>query len=331
MWNRLRSWRPDPLIVMIILAVIIAIFLPARGAFAEGFGIATKIAIGLLFFLYGSRLSPREALDGLKHWRLHLTILLLTFVLFPLVGLALKPLDWVLAPGLYLGILYMTLVPSTVQSSVNFTSIAHGNIAGSIVSASASNLLGIVITPVLVMLLMSTGDGVKVDGSVFLDISLQLLLPFAIGQVLRKWTLKFAAAKATKNVDRISIAMVVYAAFSEGMVDGIWSRVPVTDIIILCVLSVVLVEFMLRLSGFIARRAGFDRGDRIAIQFCGSKKSLATGLPMAAVIFGSGGAGVIILPLMIFHQIQLMMCAVYAARWGKEYEERERAGAEAPA
>lgn len=331
MWNRLCNWRPDPLIVMIILAVIIAIFLPARGAFAEGFGIATKIAIGLLFFLYGSRLSPREALDGLKHWRLHLTILLLTFVLFPLVGLALKPLDWVLAPGLYLGILYMTLVPSTVQSSVNFTSIAHGNIAGSIVSASASNLLGIVITPVLVMLLMSTGDGVKVDGSVFLDISLQLLLPFAIGQVLRKWTLKFAAAKATKNVDRISIAMVVYVAFSEGVVDGIWSRVPVTDIIILCVLSVVLVEFMLRFSGFVARRAGFDRGDRIAIQFCGSKKSLATGLPMAAVIFGSGGAGVIILPLMIFHQIQLMMCAVYAARWGKEYEERERAAAEAPA
>ena len=177
MWNRLRSWRPDPLIVMIVIAVIIAIFLPARGAFAEGFGIATKIAIGLLFFLYGSRLSPREALDGLKNWRLHLTILALTFVLFPIIGLALKPLDWVLAPGLYLGILYMTLVPSTVQSSVNFTSIAHGNVAGSIVSASASNLLGIVITPVLVMLLMATGDGVKVDGSVFLDISIQLLLP----------------------------------------------------------------------------------------------------------------------------------------------------------
>ena len=112
MLNRLRNWRPDPLIVLIVLAVIIAIFLPARGEFAEGFGVATKLAIALLFFLYGSRLSPREALDGLKHWRLHLMILALTFVLFPIIGLALKPLDWVLAPGLYLGILYTATSPA---------------------------------------------------------------------------------------------------------------------------------------------------------------------------------------------------------------------------
>lgn len=324
MLNRLRSWRPDPLIVMIVIALILGIVVPARGAFAEGFDWATTLAIALLFFLYGARLSPREALDGLKHWRLHLTILAFTFVVFPLVGLALKPLDAVLAPGIYMGILYMTLVPSTVQSSVNFTSIAHGNIAGSIVSASASNLLGIVVTPVLVMLLMATGGGVKVDGSVFLDISLQLLLPFAIGQVARKWVLPFAAAGVTKNVDRIAIAMVVYSAFSEGMVSGIWAQVPVIDIVALIVLSVVLVWIMLKASGFVAGTMGFNRCDRIAIQFCGSKKSLATGLPMAAVIFG-GTAGVIILPLMIFHQIQLMMCAAYAARWGREYERKKAA------
>lgn len=323
MWSRLRSWRPDPLIVLIVIAVILAIIIPARGAFADGFSLATKIAIGFLFFLYGARLSPQEALAGLKHWRLHLTILAFTFVAFPLIGLAMKPLDFVLAPGLYLGILYMTLVPSTVQSSVNFTSIAHGNIAGSIVSASASNLLGIVVTPVLVMLLMTQGGGVTVDGSVFLDISLQLLLPFAIGQLLRRWVFKFAAAKTTKNVDRVSIAMVVYSAFSQGVVDGIWSKVPVLDIVALCVMSVLLVEAMLRVSGLVAKKLGFNRGDRIAIQFCGSKKSLATGLPMAAVIFG-GQAGLIILPLMIFHQIQLMMCAAYAAKWGKEYEREQQ-------
>ncbi len=319
-WRRLLGWRPDPLIVLIILAVIIAIIFPARGEFAEGFSLATKLAIGLLFFLYGARLSPQEALAGLKHWRLHAVILAFTFVLFPLVGLALKPLDLVLAQGLYLGVLYMCLVPSTVQSSVNFTSIAHGNVAGSIVSASASNLLGILVTPVLVMLLMGGSNGVVVDATVFRDISLQLLLPFAIGQLTRRWTFRFAAAKATRNVDRISIAMVVYSAFSQGMVDGVWSRVPVSDIIWLCLLSIILVEVLLRLAGWTATRLGFDRADRIAIQFCGSKKSLATGLPMAAVIFGSA-AGTIIVPLMIFHQIQLMICAVYAAKWGKEYEQ----------
>lgn len=326
MLQRLRTWRPDPLIVLILVALALAIALPARGAFAEGFGVATKLAIALLFFLYGARLSPREALDGLRHWRLHLTILALTFVAFPLLGLALRPLDLVLSPGLYLGVLYLTLVPSTVQSSVNFTSIARGNVAGAIVSASASNLLGIVITPVLVMLLMATGGGVRVDGSVFADISLQLLLPFAIGQLTRRWTLRLAAARRTRNVDRISIAMVVYAAFSEGMVEGIWSTVPVTDLIVLCALSAAVVELLLRASGALARRLGFNRADRIAIQFCGSKKSLATGLPMAAVIFG-GDAGVIILPLMIFHQIQLMMCAWYAARWGREAEPAEAGAA----
>ncbi|WP_448851893.1 bile acid:sodium symporter family protein [Corynebacterium sp. 335C] len=325
MLDRLRNWRPDPLIVLIVIALVLGLLVPARGAFADGFSVATKVAIAFLFFLYGARLSPRQALDGLKHWRLHLTILAFTFVVFPLVGLALKPLDLVLAPGIYLGILYMTLVPSTVQSSVNFTSIAHGNVAGSIVSASASNLLGIVVTPVLVMLLMATGDGVTVDATVFRDISLQLLLPFLVGQLTRRWTQRFAAAKTTKNVDRISIAMVVYSAFSQGMVEGIWSSVPVVDLVVLCVLSVVMVEAMLRLSGFAADKLGFDRGDRIAIQFCGSKKSLATGLPMAAVIFG-GSAGVIILPLMIFHQIQLMMCAVYAARWGRGHERVAAAG-----
>ena len=319
MWQRIVNWRPDLLIVGIVVAAILAVVFPVSGPAAEAFSWATKIAVGLLFYLYGARLSPQEALNGLKHWRLHLTILVFTFVVFPLIGLALRPLDAVLAPGLYLGILYMTLVPSTVQSSVNFTSIAKGNIAGSIVSASASNLLGIVLTPVLVMVLMATGGGLTVDSSVFVDISLQLLLPFALGQLTRRWTLRFAAAQVTKNVDRIAIAMVVYAAFSEGMVQGIWSQVPALDIVVLIVLSIVLVEFLLRFSGFVADKMGFDRRDRIAIQFCGSKKSLATGLPMAAVIFGAD-ASLYILPLMIFHQIQLMICAVYAARWGREAE-----------
>ncbi|MBV7294327.1 bile acid:sodium symporter [Corynebacterium sp. TAE3-ERU12] len=323
MLQRLKNYRPDPLIVLIVLAVVLAIIWPARGEFAEGFSLATKLAIALLFFLYGARLSPAEAFDGLKHWRLHLTILALTFVVFPLVGLAAKPLDMVLAPGLYLGILYLTLVPSTVQSSVNFTSVAHGNIAGAIVSASASNLLGIVLTPLLVMLLMATGGAVKVDGSVFIDISLQLLVPFALGQLTRRWVLPFAAAKRTKNVDRLGIGMVVYSAFSQGIVQGVWDSVPVTDIVLLVVLSILLVEAMLRGSGWLANRLGFNRADRIAIQFCGSKKSLATGLPMAAVIFGPQ-AGLIIVPLMIFHQIQLMICAVYAARWGREVADPDR-------
>lgn len=311
----------DPLIVLIVLAVIIAIFFPARGGFADAFSTATKIAIALLFFLYGARLSTKEALDGLKNWKLHLTILAFTFVVFPAIGLALKPLDMVISSGISMGILYLTLVPSTVQSSVAFTSIAQGNVAGAIVSASASNLIGVFATPLLVMAFMTTEGGMHIDTGVFLDIAIQLLLPFVIGQLLRRWVKDFAANKATKSVDRGSIAMVVYSAFSAGIVAGIWSSVKVWEVLFLVVFSIALVAFMLWLTKFSAQKLGFNRGDVIAIEFCGTKKSLASGLPMAAVIFGGANLGLLILPLMIFHQIQLMMCSWLAARYARNLPE----------
>jgi len=314
-----RLKKPDPLIVLIILAVIIAIIAPARGNFADIFGQLTNVAIALLFFLYGARLSTQEALNGLKHWRLHLTILAFTFVVYPLIGIALRPLTAVISHDMYLGILFLTLVPSTVQSSVAFTSIAKGNVAGAIVSASASNLVGVIVTPLLVMLLMGTGRGVHIDTSVFGEIALLLLAPFVLGQLTRRWVRKVAQSKATKVVDRGSIAMVVYSAFSKGVVDGIWSSISLWDLAFLVVFAAAFVAFMLWLTRKASQKMGFNRADAIAIEFCGSKKSLATGLPMASVIFASGGAslGLLILPLMIYHQVQLMMCSWLAARYAQ--------------
>ncbi|WP_236630184.1 bile acid:sodium symporter family protein [Corynebacterium atypicum] len=316
--------KPDPLIVLIILAVVVAIFLPARGEFAQGFDVATKVAIALLFFLYGARLSPREALDGLKHWKLHLIILCFTFVVFPLIGIALRPLTAFISHDLYMGILFLTLVPSTVQSSVAFTSIARGNVAGSIVAASASNLAGVVLTPLLVLLLMTGGKGgIHIDAGVFGDIALQLLAPFVLGQLTRRWAKNFAAKRATKVVDRGSIAMVVYAAFSKGMVEDIWSTTGVGELLFIVALSVALVAFMLWLTRFVPQKLGFNRADTIAIEFCGTKKSLASGLPMASVIFSGAGLGLLILPLMIFHQVQLMMCSWLAAKYARAADAEE--------
>ena len=314
-----RLKKPDPLIVLIILAVIIAIIAPARGNFADIVGQLTNVAIALLFFLYGARLSTQEALNGLKHWRLHLTILAFTFVVYPLIGIALRPLTAVISHDMYLGILFLTLVPSTVQSSVAFTSIAKGNVAGAIVSASASNLVGVIITPLLVMFLMGTGGGVHIDTSVFGEIALLLLAPFVLGQLTRRWVGKVAQSKATKVVDRGSIAMVVYSAFSKGVVDGIWSSISLWDLAFLVVFAAIFVAFMLWLTRKASQKMGFNRADTIAIEFCGSKKPLATGLPMASVIFASGGAslGLLILPLMIYHQVQLMMCSWLAARYAQ--------------
>lgn len=311
--------KPDPLIVLIILAVILAVIAPARGDFAETFGQLTNVAIAFLFFLYGARLSTQEALNGLKHWRLHLTILAFTFVVYPLIGIALRPLTAFISHDMYLGILFLTLVPSTVQSSVAFTSIAKGNVAGAIVSASTYNLVGVFITPSLVMLLMGTGGGVHIDTSVFGEIALLLLAPFILGQLTRRWVGKFAQSKATKVVDRGSIAMVVYSAFSKGVVDGIWSSISIWELAFLVAFAAIFVAFMLWLTKKVSEKLGFKRADTVAIEFCGSKKSLATGLPMASVIFASGGTslGLLILPLMIYHQVQLMMCSWLASRYAQ--------------
>lgn len=316
--DRILGYRPDLLIVLIVLGVILALIFPADGTFADVMDWVVKIVIGVLFFLYGARLSTREALNGLMHWRLHLLILAFTFLLFPLIGLALMPLQHAIGEDLYQGILFLCLVPSTVQSSVNFTSIAKGNVPGAIISASASNLIGVFVTPVLVLLLMSSaGGGLTIDTSVFLDIALQLLAPFIVGQIARAVipaVQNFAKAKPTSYVDKISIGLVVYVAFSEGIVMGVWSSVSWVAIVGIIIGSVVLVWIMLTVTSWVARKLGFNYADQVAIQFCGTKKSLASGLPMATVMF-SGGAGLIIVPLMIFHQVQLMMCSVRAAKY----------------
>lgn len=304
----------DPLLVGIVVAAILAFVVPARGAFADGFGVAVKLAIALLFFLYGARLSTQEALRGLTNWRLHALILAFTFVAYPLIGLLARPTTGFISEDLYQGLLFMTLVPSTVQSSVALTGIARGNVSGAVVAASVSSLVGVVATPLLVMWLIGAGDGVHIDTTVFTDIALQLLLPFMLGQLAHKRLGELAKSKATKIVDRGSIWMVVYSAFSKGVVSGVWSNVTALEIVLLIVFSVMLVFAMLWLTRVVPAALRFPREDIVTVQLCGTQKSLATGLPMATVIFGGAQLGVLIIPLMIYHMAQLMICSAYVSR-----------------
>jgi sodium/bile acid cotransporter 7 len=285
---------------------------------ADGFGVATNVAVGLLFFLYGARLSTREALDGLRHWRLHAVVLAATFVLFPLLGLALVRLPF-LTPELVIGVLFLCVLPSTVQSSIAFTSIARGNVAAAICSASLSNLAGIVLTPLLVALLLA-GDGAGVDGSAVLGIVLQLLAPFVAGQLARRWIGDWITRNAAplKLFDRGSILLVVYTAFSAGMTEGIWHRLDIGHLLVLLAVCGALLAAVLGATRWGARVLGFARADAITIVFCGSKKSLASGLPMATVLFGHAQVGLIVLPLMLFHQLQLIVCATLARRYAAE-------------
>ena len=314
---------PDNFTLMLITVVIIASFLPATGQVAVGFGWLTNIAIALLFFLHGAKLSRESIIAGAGHWRLHLLVFGLTFVLFPLLGLALKPvLSPLIGKDLYMGILYLCALPATVQSAIAFTSLARGNIPAAICSAAASSLFGIFLTPLLVTLLLNVhGEGGSTLDAI-IKISVQLLLPFIAGQIMRRWIGAWVGRNKNwlKFVDQGSILLVVYGAFSEAVNEGIWQKTPIWDLAGLVVVCCLLLTLVLVAATLLSKLFGFNQEDRITILFCGSKKSLATGVPMAQVLFAGSTIGLLILPLMLFHQIQLMVCAVVAQRYAKRAE-----------
>ena len=310
--------KPDWYIILILSMVLLATLLPARGEAAPVFAIATKIAIALTFFLHGAKLSREAVIKGITHWRLHLLVLAATFVLFPILCLGLAALPGTMTPAaLAPGIIFLGCLPSTIQSSIGFTAVARGNVAATVASATASNLLGIALTPVLAAILMNTHGGFSLHSAQ--SIILQLLIPFIAGQALRPWIGPWISARARMIglVDRGSILLVVYSAFSAAVVGGIWSQVSGLDLVRLLILCCVLLAAVLLATLAAARAFGFNKEDEVTIVFCGSKKSLASGVPMAGVLFPGAQLGLILLPIMVFHQIQLMACAVIANAYAK--------------
>lgn len=321
----MRRLMPDTFTLLIAGAVIVASFFPARGGFADGFAVATNLAIALLFFLHGARLEPQTVRAGFLHWRLQLVILLTTFVVFPLIGLGLGLVPESLLPHpLYLGLLYLCLLPSTVQSSIAFTSVAGGNVPASICAASLSNLLGVFVTPLLVGLMLSVGSGGGFSMDAVKSILLQLFVPFVAGQLLQPWIGGWIRArkKLLMPVDRGSILMVVYLAFSHAVVEGIWREFTLGDVATVLVFDALILGLVLALTTWGSRLMGFSTEDEISIVFCGSKKSLASGVPMANAIFPAAAVGAVVLPLMLFHQIQLMVCAIIAQHYAARLKRR---------
>ncbi|WP_289005551.1 bile acid:sodium symporter family protein, partial [uncultured Kingella sp.] len=236
----------------------------------------------------------------------------------PLLGLALRPLvPTLLIPETYQGFLYLCALPATVQSAIAFTSVARGNVAAAICSAATSSLLGVFLSPLLVGLLLSAQE--QTDRAVML----QLLLPFILGHLSRPLTAAWVAKNRhlIRITDQSSILLVVYTAFSEAVLEGIWSRVSLGTLVIIGVVSLALLAVVLAFATYSARALGFNKADEITIVFCGSKKSLANGIPMANILFPPASVGILVLPLMLFHQIQLMLCAVLAQRYAKRPQE----------
>jgi solute carrier family 10 (sodium/bile acid cotransporter), member 7 len=320
----LTQYIPNNFTSAMLVTVGLASFFPAQGAGAVFFEALTTAAIALLFFLHGAKLSREAILAGVGHWRLHLLVLCSTFVVFPLLGLVLRPLlSHLITPELYLGIMYLCVLPATVQSAIAFTAMARGNVSAAICSASASTLLGVFITPLLVQLIVVQGAGAGSAVDSIGRILLQLMVPFVAGHLLRPWVGEWIRARAStlKFVDQGSILLVVFTAFSAAVMENLWGQIGLLDMAGLVVTCLVVLALALTSTTWLARRLGFNKADEITIVFCGSKKSLASGIPMAKVLFASHAVGAIVLPLMVFHQIQLMVCAVLAQRYANRPED----------
>jgi sodium/bile acid cotransporter 7 len=310
---RMRLMLPDSFTLMLIATIVLATVIPAREESAAVVSALTKVMIALLFFMYGTRLSREAVLAGIRNWKLHILVLCITYGLFPLLGMGLvKALGTHLDHILGIGLMFLAVLPSTVQSSIAFTSIAGGNVAAAICSASLSNLIGVVATPALVALLLHLQGGVSLDA--IGQITTQILIPFLVGHGLRAWTGGFITRhrKFFAPLDRGSILLVVYSAFSEAVTNGIWTKLTFADLLWVMLIDIVFLAMIMVATTALSRLFRFDHADEIAIVFCGSKKSLASGVPMASVLLPAASVGIAILPLMIFHQIQLIVCSFIA-------------------
>ncbi|GBQ13188.1 bile acid:sodium symporter family protein [Swaminathania salitolerans] len=311
----------DPFLLSLIAAIGLATILPCHGLGATVLAHLTTLCIAIMFFLQGARLQPQAVLESVRDWRLQGSVLACTFLLFPLLGLALRALfPHLLTPDMWQGLLFLCCLPSTVQSSIALTSIARGNVPASICAATLSNLAGIVLTPVLVGMIIRRG-GVW-SGQAVIDIATQLLLPFGLGQILHRRLGDWARRnrKLLSLTDRGSIVLVVYTAFSHAVFQGLWHSISLPDLALTAGLDLALLVLVLFLSRLLGRISGFSEESAISLMLCGSKKSLATGVPMANILFPASIVGTVVLPLMIYHQIQLFLCTLLARHLARRPE-----------
>ena len=320
-----RFLRPDFLLTGIITALILGLVVPVPERHISWLSELADIGVGMVFLVYGMRLRTSEVIEGMRNIKLQVSVLVATYVIFPLVGLAMYyTLGGIIGASFATGLLYLSLLPSTVQSSVTFVSIARGDIGAAVCSATVSNILGMFLSPLLVLLFMNLEDahtgGIE-------SVLLKLLLPFIIGQLLqpRLGDWMRAHRNITKYTDNCAIILVVFVAVLKATADNAWSSVTLGGFIVLFIVLSAMLAIMLAVTWYGGKPLHFKRPQRIVLLMCGSKKSLATGLPMAKALFDRAIVGAVVVPVIIFHQIQLMVCAMIARRLGDQAEAEEAA------
>lgn len=322
----IRQLRLDPFLMSILCVVLLATLIPCQGEIKVFFKYLTTAAIALLFFMHGAKLSRAALMTGVGHWKLHLAIFFSTFILFPILGVIMQPVMlMLLTPIIYNGFLYLCSLPGTVQAAIAFTSVGKGNVPAAIFSSTLSSILGVFLSPLLVTLLLHQQSAGQDLSQAIYSILLQLVVPFMAGHLSRPLLASWIERHKTwiSKIDRSSILLVVYTAFSEAVVSGLWKQVNAYTLLAIIVVSCFLLMLIMLINMLIARLLGFSLPDTVTLVFCGSKKSLVNGIPMANVLFPAATVGIMVLPLMLFHQLQMIVCAFLAQRYAIKIEKLE--------
>ncbi|WP_205702868.1 bile acid:sodium symporter family protein [Botryobacter ruber] len=318
MTNLLARAGFDWFLLALIGVIVLASQWPEVGVQEEPVSLSEIAGYGvtLIFFFYGLRLNPRKLREGLGNWRLHLVVHLATFVIFPLLLLAVKPLiSGERNQLLWLGAFYLAALPSTVSSSVVMVSIAGGNMLAAIFNASISSLLGVFITPLWMGLFLATSSGDYDISVIIAKLMLQVLAPVLLGLLLNKRLGTFAEKyrKQMRYFDQVVILLIVYTSFCESFALNMFEGYSSGDILKLAGLMVGLFFLVYLIIYGISRLLNFNREDRIAALFCGSKKSLVQGTVMSKVLFPDATIiGVVLLPIMLYHALQLIAASIIA-------------------
>jgi sodium/bile acid cotransporter 7 len=327
----------DRFLLGMISAVALATLTPELGRSGGPLhaDVAADVGIFVVFLLHGIGLSTARLRAGVSRWRLHVTVQTFTFVVFPLLWLPFRAAaGGIVPPDLMLGFFYLCALPSTISSSVAMTAIARGNVAAAIFNATLSSVLGVLLTPLLVSLAVgASGGGLEVLETIR-KIAMLIVLPLLVGLVLRRWIAAWfeRRPRVIGRIDRGVVLLIVYLSFCDSVRAGLWSSHGAGTLAITVAGAAMFLAAVLFLTRRTAAWLGFDTEDEIAAVFCGSKKTLASGVAMAKLLFGAHpGIGVIVLPIMLYHQLQLMVCSAMAERYARRLPpDPGRTGARAP-
>jgi len=318
------KFKPDNFVLAIIAVILLAWLFPQWGSKNSPVPLDTigSIGISLIFFFYGLKLSPEKMKAGLKNWKLHLLVQLSTFVLFPIIILLFYPLaNTTNAQIIWLSFFFLAALPSTVSSSVVMVALAKGNLPSAIFNASISGLIGIAITP-LWMGLFLTAETASFDlGSIYLKLLTEILIPVLAGLALQKYIGRYAMQyqKQLSTFDKSVILLIIYKSFAVSFEEHVFSNVKLVSLLLITVAVVVLFYAVYYLIGFICSKLHFNREDAITAQFCGTKKSLVHGTVFSKILFPAGfPMGMVLLPLMLFHALQIFFISILATKLGKQ-------------